>query len=320
MSLYKDTKYKIKNGKKVGKGQTVNVVRINENGTSYEQITSKGSSACSHEDIVADINARLQKKRILPKMMLLSSMLSLAFSLLISLDGLAPDDGVITTFFSFFVLFLFASWPFMHFRRKKLSTIHLLYDIGPQREREIQKFFGECSKLAKTQRVWIITAENKHGDSRRHAGATSSVSRRTASVHSMPDRKMQTNLYVLSIDAWDKSVCFFPDKILYFDSRRLYPISYVNLDIALSQTHFREEESVPSDAEKTGSTWKYVKNDGTADKRFNNNRVIPILKYCDIEIKGNGCSLNFHTSNYDTGKAFANAINDYKNLLNRRGS
>jgi hypothetical protein len=40
-----------------------------------------------------------------------------------------------------------------------------------------------------------------------------------------------------------------------------------------------EQESLPSDATVIGQTWKYVRRDGGADRRFNNNRQLPIVKY-----------------------------------------
>ena len=79
--------------------------------------------------------------------------------------------------------------------------------------------------------------------------------------------------------------------------------------------NFYEKSSIPSDAEKVDETWEYVNKDGSPDRRFNNNRRISIMKYCEIEIESNDdFYLELLTSNYKIGKSFANALKRYKNL------
>lgn len=50
-------------------------------------------------------------------------------------------------------------------------------------------------------------------------------------------------------------------------------------------TRFIEEEAVPKDAEVVGRTWKYVNKSGGPDRRFKNNRELPICLYGEIELR-----------------------------------
>ena len=57
---------------------------------------------------------------------------------------------------------------------------------------------------------------------------------------------------------------------------------YEQLRISVSETRFIEKEGVPSDAKVVGRTWQYVNKNGGPDRRFNNNRKLPIALYEEI--------------------------------------
>jgi len=298
---------------KIGKGRTANIVRITGSGRSYEQITSKSSSECSYEEIAADINKRLPKRRLLPRIVLWSLILSSVTTFMLYLKDVDELGGF---FFLLFIIFIFITWPFLYVSRSKKETIHLLYDISPPKEAEMQKFYEAIAVLNKSERVWFETNQKKISDTRRNAGATASVSLVCATIHPVPSKKMRTNIDVLALCAWNQSVSFFPDGIFYILGNKFYPIPYESTKITFSENHFRESGFIPSDAEKLGQTWKYVNNDGSPDKRFNDNGRIPVLRYCKIKIEiGEGLSINLITSNYETGKAFAHILHEYKNSI-----
>ena len=50
-------------------------------------------------------------------------------------------------------------------------------------------------------------------------------------------------------------------------------------------TKFVESDRVPQDAQIIGQTWKYVNKSGKPDKRFKDNRELPICLYGEIELK-----------------------------------
>ena len=50
-------------------------------------------------------------------------------------------------------------------------------------------------------------------------------------------------------------------------------------------TRFIESEKSSCDASVVGSTWKYVNKSGGPDKRFKDNRELPICLYGEIELK-----------------------------------
>ena len=70
-----------------------------------------------------------------------------------------------------------------------------------------------------------------------------------------------------------------PDRVLVFDTAGVGAISYDVLELEVTETQFVEEEAVPQDATVVGQTWKYVNKKGGPDRRFKDNREIPICAY-----------------------------------------
>jgi hypothetical protein len=221
-------------------------------------------------------------------------------------------EGFLYEVIAFAIVGLLGGWPFLYFYQKRRKTVYLVYDISPQAEQLVQEFYTACFNLNENENLWIITDEKTHGDYKRHSGATSSVSRESLVIYT-PTKRIQTNIIFPIAEGADQTIYFLPDTILYVSDNGLNAASYEDLEITLSTNSFREEESIPSDSEQVGSTWRYVNADGGPDRRFNNNYRIPILEYGGIEIEDDdGLYLKVMTSNYEIGKSFANALNRYK--------
>jgi hypothetical protein len=298
-------------------GRTANIVRIDESGAAYEQITRRGIYEASHEHILTDIQKRLSVKRIWTKILIgLAVVVFLIYKInWQSRIGNMPEDFR-ESVLAIIIVVLLLVWPLLRLYQKRRKTAYLVYDIIPKKEHAIQKFFDACFNLNESEELWIITDQERHGDSKHHAGATSSVFRESAHISTTPLKWIQTNIYSPVIKADDHTFYFLPDCVLYNNDGELNAASYEDLEMAISVSNFREEETIPSDSEQVGSTWAYVNADGSPDRRFNSNRRIPIMKYCEITITDSGSfRLLIMTSNFEIGKAFANTLNRYKNLF-----
>lgn len=61
-------------------------------------------------------------------------------------------------------------------------------------------------------------------------------------------------------------------------------VFYKNLRITGFTTRFIEDESVPHDARVIDQTWRYLNKRGGPDRRFNNNRQLPICAYSEYTL------------------------------------
>jgi hypothetical protein len=303
---------------KIGRGRVVNVVRMDESGTSYKQYSKKGCFDSDRDSVIDDINYNIKKRAkqktkfvfaiiffVLSGIFIFSSILtSFMFGVTAAFETMFSEGGGI-----FFALVLIIG-VLLFLSSTKIKKPYLLYDIAPEREQKLAAFYDEISKIDESEKIWIVRTADRHGDTRRHAGATESISRNEENFFFFFLYGIETNIFIPNIG---RRLYFLPDIILYTKQREIEPISYDKMEIQLSISKFREDEEVPSDGEKTGSSWLFVNNDGSPDKRFNNNRKIPIMKYCEIKIKSNdGFSFRIMTSNYEIGQTFANVLNSYK--------
>jgi len=318
---------------KIRKGQIVNAVHIDENGAYYWQFSKEGEFECDWEDILGDIYSRLPTRRILPKMLLwsiaLGSILAFISWFVLIHAGEHFSDmrerfSNVNEWLTFFAIFFFASlfvtWPILHLHRKKKETIYLYYDISPEKEQEIQDFYDACSSLAESEKVWHKYNENYHGDPKRHSGTMASISRSDVTIYNGYVPKIHTNIDIMTACMGGLIVYFFPDAIYYTEYGELCAIPYEDLEITICENQFRESQHIPSDAEVLGHVWKYVNADGGPDRRFNDNRRIPVLKYRGVKIEDNdNFSLEFLVSNFEIGGEFANALHRYIQQQNQRG-
>jgi len=111
----------------------------------------------------------------------------------------------------------------------------------------------------------------------------------------------------------------YPAFILYHVSHEafaLVDIHDANLDY--NPTSFIEEETIPTDAQLIGHTWKKANKDGSPDRRFANNYQIPILAYGGIRLTSeSGLNEAYLISNASAAQQFAQAWISFKNALPR---
>ena len=89
-------------------------------------------------------------------------------------------------------------------------------------------------------------------------------------------------------------------------------LSYQSLSVELKLTHFRESDSVAPDAKIVGRTWLYVNKNGSPDRRFSNNREVPIAAYAEVDIRSpQGFHVRLHVSNIDNASKFVATIREY---------
>jgi len=172
-----------------------------------------------------------------------------------------------------------------------------------------------CEKLAQASRICRVETQQATSDWKRNAGANALVSRRECRISRVQPPHIMTNLVPWSIDCNDVRLFFFPDHIFVLQQHRYGMLSYKSLSVELSLTRFRETDPIPSDAKIAGRTWLYVNKNGGPDKRFGNNREIPIVEYVEADIRSpQGFHVRLHISNTEKANALITAIQDYARI------
>jgi hypothetical protein len=201
------------------------------------------------------------------------------------------------------------TWLF--FRDKIRRTVVAFYEVdGPVHPR-YQQLVDSMVLAQSAHRAWHIVAS---GDVRTtyqykvNAGAHAIVNRvsLTRSLSGPPN--LSTNIAVPTLQSGQRSVYFLPDRALVRDGRTYADIPYGNLHITTAHQRFIESDSVPADTTIVDHTWKYVNKKGGPDRRFKDNRQLPIVLYGRLHLQtANGLNVIWDFSRPDAANALAAA-------------
>lgn len=176
---------------------------------------------------------------------------------------------------------------------RKARTYSLLFELEPAAEVRWREMNAVLVRFASAQAVWRVAANASTTDWKRNAGAQTLVDRRRVVVSRKGPPFVSTNVQPWCVDAGDQQLYFMPDRLLIYGQGRYGAVAYDSLDIGLSLDRFIESGPVPGDATVVGSTYLYVNKNGTPDRRFANNREIPVVQYAQT-VLSSPTGLNIH--------------------------
>jgi hypothetical protein len=112
-----------------------------------------------------------------------------------------------------------------------------------------------------------------------------------------------------------------PDAALFVDRKSVTALHYRDLNVSQRNVNFIEEEGAAGDTVVVGNTWRFVNKNGGPDRRFNNNRQLPVCLYNQLDLTSNG-GLNgrLHLSKPDAGAIFVKVTETLARFLDSDAS
>lgn len=253
----------------------------------------------SSADLVAEMNEKRKMVRIWPFILSIGGILTfIAFK--------NSETSILALVLAIATVTLSVIASVMDSLRK---TTVLFFELEPEIDALYQKLHDSFAQLSSSSSKWHVEAEGAVKDRKRNAGATSLIKRTAISLSIGNPPFIKTNVAVPSIPVGKQTLYFFPDKVLIFESNGVGAVSYPNLRISVESTRFIEDGSVPRDAKVVDRTWKYVNKRGGPDKRFKDNRELPIALYEDLNFTSDtGLNERIEISRVGFGNDFSNAI------------
>jgi hypothetical protein len=251
-----------------------------------------GSSAA----LVEELNEKMRRWRLWPWVAILGSF-SIAPSA--NLHPYAPFAVVAVT--------VGLSWWISQWDALRVTTV-MMYDLDDAATAQYQKLHDAFDVLMQAGRVGHIAAQGGVTDRKRQAGAAAVVRRQVVRPHKGAPRRIRTNIEVPALPVGRQTLQFFPDRLLVIEPAGVGAVPYDQLRVSSSDTRFIENEAVPSDAKVVGRTWQYVNKNGGPDRRFKNNRELPIALYEEIHFAStSGLNEVIQVSRTGTGALFESA-------------
>lgn len=284
---------------KIVNNTNLNTQNINSNLTEIESDSVDKMFDSSSLELVTEINEKQKLLRFAP--------ISIGVGLMFALAVLSS--------FGFNVAFLLvctltAAMAYILSIKDDLrkSTV-IFYDFEPETEKLYQQLHDSFSKITSCSAKWHVEAEGGISDTKRNAGATKAIRRTAIELTVKNPPFVKTNILTPSIPVGKQTLYFFPDKVLVFENNKVGAVSYSNLNINVQQTRFVEEDTVPKDAAIIDKTWKFVNKKGGPDRRFNNNRELPIALYEEIDFTSQtGLNERIQISKVNTATFFKETV------------
>jgi hypothetical protein len=193
------------------------------------------------------------------------------------------------------------------------KTTILFYNLEPPILPGFESLHNAFEALARCGGKWHVDAEAAVYDRKYHAGADSTVKRSTAHFQIKAPPFVKTNIPIMCLPAGRQNLYLFPDRILVYDSKGIGAVSYSSLRLTQNPTKFLERDGVPFDAQVVGRSWHYVNKDGGPDRRFRDNREIPIAVYTELFFKSaTGLNELFMFSNQAAATCFRSAMETFR--------
>lgn len=196
------------------------------------------------------------------------------------------------------------------------KTAVLCYQLDGPNEQSFEKLHSAFSDVSKCHKIWRIDSTGKVHDRKYHAGAGALITRKEISFGKGLPPNVKSNLEVPLVRAGAISLYFMPDRILVYSASGVGAVSYKDLQFYGEHQCFIETDSVPRDAEVVDHTWRYVNKNGGPDKRFKDNRKLPVALYEELHFRSSsGLNEVFQTSRHSVSEGLRSALRSMVNVL-----
>ncbi len=226
----------------------------------------------SSAELLTELNSKRKKWRIWPATAIISILTVV----------IAASNNLPIWLTILILVFLLGLTIFAYYRDQLAKSTVLFYKLDSAPEKDYQSFHSAFDELKSCNKIWHIEAQGDVTDRKYHAGASTLIKRKLISLTKGQPPFVKTNISVPTIPVGRQKLYFFPDRLLVFDTNGVGAVGYEMLKINVSETRFIEDEGVPRDSQIVDKTWKYVNKKGGPDKRFKDNREIPIALYEEI--------------------------------------
>ncbi|PRZ52303.1 uncharacterized protein DUF4236 [Paraburkholderia fungorum] len=198
-------------------------------------------------------------------------------------------------------------WLYMWDEARR-STV-LFYDFDDSAAQTYEHVLSAFEELRSCRASWRILAVGRVLDGRYNAGAGETLKRKTASLGMGGVKHVKCNIDVPWLAAGPNMFYFYPDRIFVVSWKQVAVCTYESLSVGARLTRFIETDGVPSDSQVVGHTWRFVNKNGSPDRRFKDNRQIPIAQYEELKLSSaQGIQELYHFSRVGRGESFANSL------------
>lgn len=198
------------------------------------------------------------------------------------------------------------------------SYVKLEIGFDDELKKKYDRLIESFKNLMTSHRIWDVVRE-VYQDRRITRSAASKLEDKKQvrfELKSLPDIRSESSALFMK-NAIGPDLYVYPNFIVMYGKNGNFGlIEFKELDFQMSSVRFVETDTVPIDSKIIDRTWLKVNKDGSPDRRFKENRQIPIVQYGQITMKtASGMNEEFEFSNYEACMQFATNFNEFKSIV-----
>lgn len=199
--------------------------------------------------------------------------------------------------------------------RDQMKRLTVLFFEPDEQTTQAFKAIVGAAERAGCNRLRSVLETSTYADSKYTAGASHGLKFGKSSrlVGQVPG--VLANVDVPVLTSGRTTLAFFPDRVLAFQGNSVGAVSYADVNVESFPARYIEHESVPSDASVVGHTWQFVNKKGGPDKRFKNNRQLPVCQVNRLHLSSSrGLDVRLMASRDGAFDEFAQAVQQFSKL------
>jgi hypothetical protein len=158
------------------------------------------------------------------------------------------------------------------------------------------------SEMRSCNKIWHIQASHEISNRKYSGGAHESLTRSEIQPAFKGPEFVKFSITPFHLNAGQQDLYFLPDRVLIYDKYGVADVPYGDLQIISGQTRFIESGKVPRDATVVDRTWSRVNKDGGPDRRYKDNKEIPVCLYDELSLRSaSGLNEQFQLSKAGAG-------------------
>lgn len=179
------------------------------------------------------------------------------------------------------------------------NRVHVEYEMDEFYTAKYIERINAWKKLNESKMLWQVLSAGNVTNRKYEAGASRSINRKTIKLRTKNPFFLKSDVDIITFKLNKETLILLPDKLLIIRGTKVGAEDYDKLSITTSSINFIERQFVPKDAHVLYYTWQYVNKNGGPDKRFKNNRQLPVCQYGVIYLRSeSGINVELHCSNY----------------------
>lgn len=178
--------------------------------------------------------------------------------------------------------------------------IDVNYEFDDDSKANYERAYNSWMQIMKCKKVWQVLTSKNIQNSKVAGGAGVGIKRKEVKILPKAPYFLNINMQPFGIKLKGSKIYFLPDKLLVIKGYKAGAVDYKDLNMGIGVTNFLESSGVPKDAKVVGKQWLKVNKNGTPDKRYKDNRQIPVCEYGEIQIiSGNALDMTIMFSKSD---------------------